>query len=130
MTTTLTNEGMKRIEQLSRAYHFGYEEAISELNKVRAEAAKCAIYALFEGGNCPQYENGAGDGYIECGDALKFADEYYNRLLNADSHSDVDEVMDTSFFNSVLERFEKKSDSENLPVALFGETSSESEVNL
>lgn len=32
----------------------------------------------------------------------------------------VKKVVDTSFFNSVLDRFEQKSDSENLPVALFG----------
>jgi hypothetical protein len=39
-----------------------------------AQSAKEAIYKLFEVGNCPQSENGAGDAYIECGDALKFAD--------------------------------------------------------
>lgn len=46
------------------------------LAEIRAEAGRAAIYALFEVGNCPQYENGAGDGFIECGDALKFADQY------------------------------------------------------
>lgn len=51
---------------------------------IQAEAAKAAIYALFEVGNCPQYENGAGDGYIECGDALKFADKYAEQILSGE----------------------------------------------
>lgn len=48
----------------------------------KAQAAKDAIYALFEAGNCPQSENGAGDGYIECGDALAFAERYAAQILN------------------------------------------------
>jgi hypothetical protein len=56
------------------------EAFAGNISSIQAEAAKQAIYALFEAGNCPQYENGAGDGYIECGDALKFADEYANKI--------------------------------------------------
>lgn len=52
----------------------------ANIPEIKAEAAKSAIYALFEAGNCPQMENGAGDGYIECGDALKFADKYAERI--------------------------------------------------
>ncbi len=63
-------------------------QQIDEFNKriaqARAEAAKQAIYALFEVGNCPQLENGAGDGYIECGDALKFAGEYAEQILKGE----------------------------------------------
>lgn len=49
--------------------------------EIQAKAAKQAIHALFEVGNCPQSENGAGDGYIECGDALHFADKYAESIL-------------------------------------------------
>ena len=53
----------------------------ANIPSIQAEAAKAAIHALFEVGNCPQYENGAGDGYIECGDALEFADKYAEQIL-------------------------------------------------
>lgn len=66
----------------------GYRNMIetfaTNIPSIQAEAAKSAIYALFEVGNCPQYENSAGDGYIECGDALKFAKEYSNKILGGE----------------------------------------------
>lgn len=52
------------------------ETPAQRLRHIQADAGRAAIYALFEAGNCQQYENGAGDGFIECGDALKFADQY------------------------------------------------------
>ncbi len=58
------------------------ETFAANIPSIQAEAAKQAIYALFEAGNCPQMENGAGDGYIECGDALKFADKYGAKILS------------------------------------------------
>lgn len=57
------------------------ETFIANIPSMQAEAAKAAIYALFESGNCHQHENGAGDGYIESGDALKFADKYAEQIL-------------------------------------------------
>jgi len=60
------------------------ETFAANIPSIQSEAAKAAIYALFEAGNCPQMENGAGDGYIECGDALKFADEYAAKILNGE----------------------------------------------
>lgn len=67
--------------QLRDAYDATPQQHLAEL---KAEAAKAAIYALFEVGNCPQYENGAGDGYIECGDALKFAEKYTDNIRKSE----------------------------------------------
>lgn len=60
------------------------ETFAANIPSIQAEAAEAAIYTLFEAGNCPQYENGAGDGYIECGDALRFAKEYSNKILGGE----------------------------------------------
>jgi hypothetical protein len=70
--------------KLEMAFAAGAELKAEVIKGFQAEAAKKAIHALFEAGNCPQYENGAGDGYIECGDALNFADKYTAKILSGE----------------------------------------------